>query len=102
MRQAEPRHWLILRRTALSLQFVTSLVVSLAYVGGFILICVDVVIRVRGGSVSLLGAPFQVLVDLVLLSFLLGIPYFLLLGLARLILIRIPAMYQPRSNAQGG
>jgi hypothetical protein len=102
MRQAEPRRWLILRRSARALQFVAALVVSLGYVGGFILICVDVVMRVSGGSVSLLGAPLQVLVDMVLLSFLLGIPYFLLLGLARLILSRIPAEYQPRSTAQGG
>jgi hypothetical protein len=102
MRQAEPHRWLILRRIARSLQVVTMIGGSLGYVGGFIVICVDVVMQVRGGSVSLLGAPLQVLVDMVFLGFLLGIPYFLLLGLARLILSRIPAEYQPRSTTQGG
>lgn len=102
MRQAEPRRWLILRRSAKALQFGAFLVRSLGFVGGFIAICVDVVMRVRGGSVSLLGAPLQVLVDLVLLGCLLAIPYFLLLGLARLLLSRIPAEYQLRSNAPGG
>jgi hypothetical protein len=57
---------------ARSLHFVASLVATLGSLVGCILLCVDVVLRVRRGSVSLLGAPFHVLGDMVLLGFLLG------------------------------
>lgn len=90
----EPSRWRVLQRIALSLRIVAYIGVSLGYLGAIIWVLIDVAVKVIGGSMVLPTALFQLLVDWVLLSAVFAIPYLALLGLARLILSRIPIEYR--------